>query len=160
MSAIHRSLTQLPFCRQLGIDYPIFSVGMGAIAAAGAGVAALSLGAQAVSLGTRFLCGEDTVYTTLFDLEWADAPHRVLRNKVVAEWEAAGRPPSGQRPGEGSIIGTVPRGETTVDLVRYSACSCDGRLRGSIPDARLDGIEGREYLGVRLSWSPWRRLSA
>ena len=30
---------------------------------------------------------------------WRKAPHRVLRNKTVETWEAAGRPPSGARPG-------------------------------------------------------------
>jgi nitronate monooxygenase len=120
---------------------PVPVIAAGGIATGRGLVAALSLGAQAVSLGTRFLCSdealaapeykarlvqgtaEDTVYVTLFDIGWADAPHRVLRNKAVAEWEAAGRPPPGQRPGEGSVIGTVPRGETTIELVRYSARS-------------------------------------
>ena len=54
---------------------------------------------------------EDTVYCQLFDIGWPDAPHRVLRNKAVAEWEAAGRPPSGQRPGEGTVFGTITRPE-------------------------------------------------
>jgi NAD(P)H-dependent flavin oxidoreductase YrpB (nitropropane dioxygenase family) len=90
----------------------------------GAGIArALRLGAQAVSLGTRFVASEeawihraykervvrsraeDTLYTTLFDGGWP-APHRVLRNQAVKEWEAAGRPPTGKRPGEGTTIGT------------------------------------------------------
>jgi nitronate monooxygenase len=102
--------------------------------------AALSLGAQAVSMGTRFLCSEealaeraykervvqsraeDAVYTTPFDIGW-DAPHRALRNQAVTEWEAAGRPPPGQRPGEGTTIGTAPRGDTPVALVRYAANS-------------------------------------
>ena len=48
----------------------------------------------------------------LFDGGWANAPHRVLRNSTVRDWEAAGRPPSGQRPGEGAIIARSPsRGE-------------------------------------------------
>jgi nitronate monooxygenase len=103
-------------------------------------VAALSLGAQAVSLGTRFLCSEealatpaykervvqstaeDTVYTTLFNVGW-EAPHRVLRNKAVAEWEAAGCPRPGQRPGEGTIIGTAPKGDTLLEVVRYASSS-------------------------------------
>jgi NAD(P)H-dependent flavin oxidoreductase YrpB (nitropropane dioxygenase family) len=91
----------------------------------GSGIArALRLGAQAVSLGTRFVASEeawihraykervvrsraeDTLYTTLFDVGWP-APHRVIRNQAVTEWEAAGRPPSGQRPGEGTTIGTI-----------------------------------------------------
>lgn len=91
----------------------------------GAGIArALQLGAQGVSLGTRFVASEeawihrlykervvrsraeDTLYTTLFDVGWP-APHRVLRNEAVRQWEAAGRPPPGRRPGEGTAIGTV-----------------------------------------------------
>lgn len=73
-------------------------------------LAALDQGAQAVSLGTRFLCSEesraapaykdrivqaraeDTLLTTAFDLEWPEAPHRVLRNRVTGAWQAAGSP--------------------------------------------------------------------
>ncbi len=91
----------------------------------GKGIAkAIRLGAQGVSLGTRFVASEeawlhqvykervvkstaeDTVYTEdLFDIGWENAPHRVIRNKVVEEWEEAGRPPPGRRPGEGTTIG-------------------------------------------------------
>lgn len=95
----------------------------------GAGIArALRLGAQGVSLGTRFVASdeawihpvykqrvvdstaEDTFLGELFDVWWPDAPHRVLRNnKTFAEWDAAGRAPSGKRPGEGTPIGTNHR---------------------------------------------------
>jgi NAD(P)H-dependent flavin oxidoreductase YrpB (nitropropane dioxygenase family) len=105
----------------------------------GAGVArALRLGAQGVSLGTRFVASEeawihrvykervvqsraeDTLYTTLFDLGWP-VPHRVIRNEVVREWEAAGRPPSGKRPGEGTTIGTIKYAWSGVEpWTRYS----------------------------------------
>lgn len=92
-----------------------------------------------MSLGTRFLCSteacatqaykervvrstaEDTVYTTLFDLGWPDAPHRVLRNTAFEAWEAAGRPASGQRPGEGTIVGTVSIAGTTLEVPKYGA---------------------------------------
>lgn len=101
-------------------------------------VAALTLGAQAVSMGTRFLCSEetkvlraykervvqskaeDTVYTLLFDVGWPNAAHRVLRNAEINDWEAAGRPASGQRPGEGSVIGRMPVADTVVDVPRYA----------------------------------------
>jgi nitronate monooxygenase/enoyl-[acyl-carrier protein] reductase II len=93
----------------------------------GAGVArAIGLGAQGVSLGTRFVASdeanvhpgykarivsssaEDTAYTkSLYDVGWPDAPHRVLRNRNLAEWEAAGRPEPGSRPGEGTTIGML-----------------------------------------------------
>jgi len=91
----------------------------------GAGLArALELGAQGVSLGTRFVASDeawvhpavkrrvvestaaDTVYNELYDAWWPGAPHRTLRNKTVDEWEAAGRPPPGQRPGEDTTIGS------------------------------------------------------
>ena len=105
----------------------------------GAGLArALGLGAQGVSLGTRFVATEearahpvyknriiaatsaDTVHCMLFDIGWPGAPHRVIRNRVVEEWEAAGRPPAGRRPGEGTVIGTVTwsSGKRT-DWLRY-----------------------------------------
>lgn len=49
---------------------------------------------------------EDTVYTEqLYDGGWPDAPHRTLHNRNYEEWDAAGRPPPGQRPGEGTSIG-------------------------------------------------------
>jgi NAD(P)H-dependent flavin oxidoreductase YrpB (nitropropane dioxygenase family) len=90
----------------------------------GAGLAsAIQFGAQGVSLGTRFVASEeawlhpaykqrvveakaeDTVYNSLYDVWWPNAPHRTLRNKTLEEWEAAGCPPSGKRPGEGTSIG-------------------------------------------------------
>jgi len=98
----------------------------------GSGIArALALGAQGVSLGTRFVATEeawahehykrrllessaqDTIFGELFDVGWPGAPHRALRNKTVEEWEAAGCPPSGDRPGEGEVIGVrhLPWGE-------------------------------------------------
>jgi NAD(P)H-dependent flavin oxidoreductase YrpB (nitropropane dioxygenase family) len=87
--------------------------------------AALMLGASGVWMGTRFVaCKEspfhetykerilkaeetDTEYTTLFDMYWEDAPHRVLRNKAIESWEKAGRPPRGKRPREGDRAATV-----------------------------------------------------
>src|SRR6266852_7932753 len=48
-------------------------------------------------------------------------PHRVLRNKAVEDWEAAGRPASGQRPGEGTIIGTIDLFGTTMEVPKYSS---------------------------------------
>lgn len=117
---------------------PVPVIAAGGIANGRGVVAALSLGAQAVSMGTRFLCSEetqvvraykervvkskaeDTVYTFLFDVGWPDAAHRVLRNKEINEWEAAGRPATGKRPGEGSVIGTMQLAGTAVEVPRYA----------------------------------------
>lgn len=110
-------------------DTPVIAAG--GIADGRGMAAALALGAAGVWVGTRFLASEeisihpeyqrrilaagenDTAYCeNLFDGGWPDAPHRVLRNSTVREWEAAGRPPSGRRPGEGEIIARSPsRGE-------------------------------------------------
>ena len=68
----------------------------------------------------RVLAGteNDTAYLDdLFDVGWPDAPHRVLRNSTVTDWEAAGRPPPGRRPGEGEIIATA---ESVGEIERYA----------------------------------------
>ena len=99
--------------------------------------AALTLGASGVWIGTRFLASEEvaihpeyqqrllaatendtTHLDDLFDVGWPNAPHRVLRNSTVANWEAAGRPPSGKRPGEGEVIATA---KSVGEIVRYSS---------------------------------------
>lgn len=123
----------------------------------GAGVArALRLGAQAVSLGTRFVASdeafahlaykqriveakaEDTVYNELFDVWWPNAPHRTIRNKAVREWEAAGKPPPGQRPGEGTSIGRRRMGDGQVkDWPRYAIGVATPDFDGDIDYAPL-----------------------
>jgi nitronate monooxygenase len=99
---------------------------------------ALRLGAQGVSLGTRFVASEeawihpvykqrvvdssaqDTWYGDLFDVWWR-APGRVLRNnRTFKEWDAAGRPPPGARPGEGTPIGTQRRAWGDYQWPRYA----------------------------------------
>jgi nitronate monooxygenase len=63
------------------------------------------------------------VHTMLFDVGWPDAAHRVIRNKAVAEWEAAGCPVSGRRPGEGTIVGRMPIAGEMTDVPRYFVAS-------------------------------------
>ena len=134
---------------------PVPVLAAGGIATGRGVVAALTLGAQAVSMGTRFLCSaeaaatqaykervvhstaEDTVYTTLFDLGWPEAPHRVLRNHAFEEWEAAGRPASGQRPGEGTIVGTVSLAGTTLEVPKYGAMIPITSFRGDMESVAL-----------------------
>ncbi len=117
---------------------PLPVIASGGIANGRGIAAAFSLGAQGVSLGTRFLAtpearvlqaykdmivnarAEDTVYTGLFDVGWTDAAHRVLRNREVDEWEAAGSAASGQRPHEGEVIGHFEMDGTTLDIPKYS----------------------------------------
>jgi nitronate monooxygenase len=107
----------------------------------GRGIArAIRLGAQGVSLGTRFVASEeawihphykrrvvaatatDTEYSEdLFDGGWPDAPHRFLTNRTYRDWVAAGRPPAGQRPGAGETIGTLRMPWGVLEAHRYDA---------------------------------------
>jgi len=79
---------------------------------------ALLAGASGVLIGTRFVAtkeagaheeyktsiirakASDTVLTVCFHDGWESAPHRVLRNRTLELWEAAGCLPPGKRPGE------------------------------------------------------------
>ncbi len=131
------SLALVPLVRDAIGDLPMLAAGG---FADGRGlVAALALGADGAVFGTRFLASnecaalpeykqrilkaraEETFYTTLFDIGWPDAPHRVLRTALVEEWERAGRPQSGKRPGEGVATGRLAA--SAEQLVRYSARS-------------------------------------
>jgi NAD(P)H-dependent flavin oxidoreductase YrpB (nitropropane dioxygenase family) len=116
----------------VGGDVPVLAAG--GIADGRGLAAALALGAGGAMLGTRFLLTHesdthgayraalsqatvtDTAYSTLFDGGWPAAPHRTLRNSTVSAWEQAGRPPSGDRPGEGEVI--AQRGNR--EIARYS----------------------------------------
>ena len=134
---------------------PLPVVAAGGIATGQQVAAALDLGAQAVSLGTRFLCSEesraaqeykdrivaataeDTSYTKMFDIGWPDAPHRVLRNGAVREWEAAGSLPIGSRAGEGDVIGKMPVAGETIELPRYGIFMPMEGFEGDIDHAVL-----------------------
>jgi NAD(P)H-dependent flavin oxidoreductase YrpB (nitropropane dioxygenase family) len=115
----------------------------------GRGLAAvLALGAAGALIGTRFLASHeaaihrryqelllrasetDTIYLeNLFDVRWPNAPHRTLRNKTIEAWEAAGRPASGQRPGEGEVIATS---QSSGPIVRYQSYTPGVDVEGDI----------------------------
>lgn len=152
-----KSTTALSILLPATVDavWPLPVIAAGGIADSRGIVAALDLGAQAVSLGTRFLCSdesraatgykeavvgaraEDTYFTKLFDLEWPDATHRVLRNRVVRQWEAAGSPPSGRRPGEGEVVGKMPVAGGIVELTRYGIFMPMEGFEGDLEDQAL-----------------------
>jgi len=105
-------------------------------------------GAASVWIGTRFLAAEeaaihpeyrrrlfaasesDTIYLSdLFNVGWPNAPHRVLRNSTVKNWEAAGRIAPGQGPGEGEIIATS---RSRGNVMRYQSFSAGPNTEGDI----------------------------
>jgi nitronate monooxygenase len=114
---------------------PVPVIAAGGIGDARGVAAVLALGAQAAWLGTRFLLAREMPvhpdyrrrliaaaetdpqwYPDLYDVGWPDSPHRALRNSTARAWDAAGRPPLGQRPGEGDVIAHFASGEA---IVRY-----------------------------------------
>src|ERR1700683_1677279 len=114
---------------------PVPVIAAGGIGDARGVAAVLALGAQAAWLGTRFLLAEEMpihedyrraliaaaetdpqLYPNLYEVGWPDSPHRALRNSTAKAWEAAGRPPLAQRPGEGDVIAHLASGEA---IVRY-----------------------------------------
>lgn len=99
-------------------------------------LAALSLGADGVCMGTRFLMSKeanvnpiyqeliananenDTTYVQrLFNIGWDKAPHRIIKNSTTTVWENAGRPDVGNRPNENEIIAYKQNGQP---ILRYS----------------------------------------
>ncbi len=134
---------------------PLPVVAAGGVADGRGLAAALMLGAQAVSMGTRFICSEetalapaykqrvvggraeDTVHTGLFDVGWPDAAHRVLRNTTTDEWETAGRPPSGQRPGEEEIVGHYSVAGQLIEVRKYGVDPPMADFEGDIEQAAL-----------------------
>ena len=123
----------------------------------------LKAGAAGAVLGTRFMAtresdahddykrelveadADSTVYTICFDKEptfatgtWNSA-HRVLRNSTFIEWEAAGCPLSGSKPGETDVVATHPiYGET----FRYETMSPVTGHEGSLEAMALYAGEG------------------
>ena len=107
----------------------------------------LVLGADAAWVGTRFLLAHEasvhedwrrhiqdasetgTLYSTLFDRGWPNAPARTLRNSTVRAWELAGKPVAPERPGEGDVVARAPDGSC---LYRYSPNPAMGGATGDV----------------------------
>jgi nitronate monooxygenase len=142
------TLALIPEVRDAIGDLPILAAGG---FADGRGLAAaLALGADGAVFGTRFLASheaaahplykarvikahaEETLHTTLYDIGWPNAPHRVIRTEAVQEWERAGRPARGKRPGEGDKIATMRGRGVEVDLVRYAVTTPAEYVEGDI----------------------------
>ena len=104
---------------------------------------------------------------------WPDAAHRVLRTAVYEEWERAGRPESGSRPGEGRVVGALNHsGMAMPPLVKYTVMPPAEYLEGEIDEfafyagvscalvkdippagelVRRIAAEAREIIGQRLA---------
>lgn len=126
---------------------PLPVIAAGGIADGRGLAAVLALGGAGAWIGTRFLATPEanahdewkqrivsareteTVHTELYDLGWPNAPHRALRNSTYDLWDAAGRPPTGLRPGEGE---TVARQLDGAALLRYDDAPAGHGATGAI----------------------------
>lgn len=106
----------------------------------------MDLGAAGVVMGSRFLAtqdsvahddykkaivsasSEDTVFTCNMNKGWDNATHRILRNSTFENWESAGCPFMGERPGEHDILGT----SGSMEIVRYSPPCPNTSTKGNI----------------------------
>lgn len=137
---------------------PVPVVAAGGIADGRGLAAVLALGGSGAWIGTRFLASSeatihphyrerlfnafegDTIHLqNLFDITWPNAPHRVLRNKTVMEWEAAGRPESGNRPGEGDVVALS---KSIGQIVRYRCLTPGQDTEGDIESLSLWAGQG------------------
>ncbi len=144
---------------------PVPVIAAGGIADGRGLAAVLCLGASAAWIGTRFLASEEahahsdyvervlsadedaTVYLEdLFHIRWPDAPHRVLRNATVADWERAGRPPIGERPNENQIIATS---KSLGPIVQYQSDTPAADMEGDIGALPLYAGQSAGLVGRR-----------
>lgn len=124
-----------PLCGRLKIPYPILNAGIGP--AAGPELAAAWVH-PAFKKRIVEATADDTVLNELYDYDWPNAPHRTLRNKAYAEWQSAGCPARGAKPGEGTSIGHGSNtfGERT-GWMRYSVGTAPLDFDGDIEYAPL-----------------------
>ncbi|KAF5192850.1 2-nitropropane dioxygenase, partial [Thalictrum thalictroides] len=139
-------ITLLPRVVDLAAGHNIPIIAAGGIVDGRGYVAALSLGAQGVCIGTRFLATEEsyahptykrklvelneTEYTNIFGrARWPGAPHRVLQTHFFSDWKLlpdheneANQPVIGRSTIHGTekeirrFAGTVPNVTTTGDI--------------------------------------------
>jgi enoyl-[acyl-carrier protein] reductase II len=126
----------------------------------GRGVAAaLALGAEAVWVGTRLLASveayahpdfkqrlmasscDDVTRTSIFGPEWPNEPMKVLRNRVVGEWQGRDdrTPPPPQPP---QVIGQTLLGQQPYPMPKFSAVLPTPDTTGDLEEMCLPAGEG------------------
>jgi nitronate monooxygenase len=134
-------------------------VASGGIADARGVAAVLVLGAQAVSIGTRFLATTeskahplykqkivearegDTARSTIFGYTWPNAPHRTLRTAFVEQWLADQQRGNEGRPDE-PLIGETRIGGEPVAVRRFMGYTPSVETTGDIESMALYAGQG------------------
>ncbi|MBA3383562.1 MAG: nitronate monooxygenase [Actinobacteria bacterium] len=163
IAARHGLFVNLPAIVDAVAPLPVLA--SGGIADGRGLAAAIALGAQGVSLGTRFVATDeafvsdeykrrvvasgaaDTFYSEfLFDVNWPDVPHRAIKTKAYDEWVGAGMPPSGERPGEGETIGALHRPWGELEISRWTSFMATPWFEGDLEFAPLWAGESVELV--------------
>lgn len=113
-------------------------------------------GAAGAILGTRLMATQEsnghqrykdalvaagdasTSYTNCFNKNW-DATHRILKNGTFRNWDAAGCPLRGNKPGEEDIVATHPQ---LGDVTRYSIMYPVEGHEGDVEDLAMYAGDG------------------
>lgn len=144
--------------------HPTPVIAAGGIATGRQLVAALALGAQAVSMGTRFLASEEanahpdykkrilesdeasTARTILFGYGWPNAPHRALRTPFVEQWKGKEERGQESRPDEPVIGQTVIAGRA-MPVLRFMGFPPNRDASGDLDSMSL--LMGQSAGGIR-----------
>jgi NAD(P)H-dependent flavin oxidoreductase YrpB (nitropropane dioxygenase family) len=142
---------------------PVPVIAAGGIADGRGVVAALALGAEAVSVGTRLLASQEafaheeykrrlvaaraaeTMRTTIFGPEWPHQLARVLRNRVVKEW-ASREDEVVYAPEPDHWIGQTSLGGQAVPLPKFSALLPTPETTGDLEEMCLVAGESVELV--------------
>lgn len=153
-------------CCVKGLNAGIPVIAAGGLSNADDVARCVELGADGAMLGTRFVATHearahceykraivtaernDTSYTWCFDGGWPYSGHRVIRNSTLDDWEGAGCPLPGTRPGEGDPIAVSENGST---FNRYHMASPVDTMTGEVQAMALYAGTGSSRISSVVS---------
>jgi len=93
-------------------------------------------------------------YANLYDVGWAEPPHRSNRNSTAEVWEAACQPPPGSRPGQGDVIAHFTSGEPILSFATAA------RLVGTTGDIEALSLGAGQSIALARQPQPAAEIAA